>query len=117
VSLIFREAEAIRFVSQHTNVPTPQIIDQRVDDSGFGYFTMRIVSGKSISTVWHHIDQTQRMSIVADLKDHINQLRSLEQPDPEWIGSYSHEPTKFKFPHISATFNYLDIISIYNQDN
>src|SRR5205085_206044 len=114
VSSISREVEAIQFVSQHTNIPVPQIIYHGVDDSGFGYFTMKLVPGKSIRTMWHHIDETQRISIIADLKDHINQLRSLKQPDPAWIGSCSHGPALDQRINNGVPFGPLDNERAFN---
>ena len=92
ISSISREVEAMSFVSENTDIPIPQILDQGTDVSGLGYFTMKLVPGEHISAAWHRIDEEQRSSIVADLKTYLDQLRSLEQPNPGWIGSCSHGP-------------------------
>jgi serine/threonine protein kinase len=89
---ITREVEALRFVKQHTSIPIPGVIDEWVDGDGINFFTMGLVAGKTVRSLWPRMDSTRRQHIIDELKRYIDELRSLPPPKPGWIGSCSYGP-------------------------
>jgi aminoglycoside phosphotransferase (APT) family kinase protein len=87
---ILREVEAIAFVNQYTSIPTPQIVEQGTDTINGAYFKMNRVEGETLRSAWSRTDLAQQESIIRELQEYITQLRSLQQPDPGWIGSCSN---------------------------
>ncbi|KAK4243819.1 putative kinase [Corynascus novoguineensis] len=71
------EAEAMRFVSEHTSIPVP-----RVYDVGEEHITMEFIEGETLAKAWEDILSVEdRTLVIRQLRDYINQLRAIKSPD------------------------------------
>ncbi|KAL2137568.1 hypothetical protein VTI28DRAFT_9038 [Corynascus sepedonium] len=81
------EAEAMRFVSEHTSIPVP-----RVYDVGEEHITMEFIEGDTLAKAWEDILSVEDRTLVArQLRDYINQLRAIKSPDG-MICSFGRRP-------------------------
>lgn len=71
------EAEAMRFVLQNTTVPVPQVHEAYRDpDTEHVVIVMDFVEGQSLDEAWETYSNTERESVVDQLKDYMSQLRA-----------------------------------------
>jgi hypothetical protein len=95
------EAKTIRFVAEHTSIPVPKLyaayaygpLDRDIDDAGSLYDTyifMEFIEGDTLEKSWNSYDSTAKLQIAADLKEYIEQLRSLLSTN--YIGSVDRGP-------------------------
>ena len=66
------EAEALRFVREHTSIPVPEVVS-----SDWNRITMEHVEGRTLREAWPSLEPAQRAGILAQLRDYMAQLRSL----------------------------------------
>ncbi|KAL1385432.1 kinase-like domain-containing protein [Phyllosticta capitalensis] len=85
------EAAALRFVRENTSVPVPQVYDayMREDDPECGAIVMEFIKGDTLNNVWAELDQSQKDSIKAQLKDYVGQLRAIKS---DFIGAVDGGP-------------------------
>jgi len=70
------EAKAIRFVSEHTTIPVPRVLD--VEEQ---YLTMERVEGENLKQLWPTLAAADKDLVVRQLRDYVGQLRALKSPD------------------------------------
>ncbi|KAI5996758.1 hypothetical protein EDC04DRAFT_2508646, partial [Pisolithus marmoratus] len=84
----------MRFVRRSTTIPVPRVyatIPLRYPDSA--YIFMDRVDGQSLDIqTWLSLDDPARDRIVAQLRNYVSQLRSLEPPPGALIGSVTGQP-------------------------
>lgn len=91
------EAEAMRFVSEHTTIPVP-----RVYDAGERHLTMEFIEGEMLSEAWEgKLSVEDRALVVQRLRNYINQLRAIKSPDGV-ICSFGGRPA------VDSRFFYLE---------
>lgn len=73
------EAEALRYVRQHTTIPVPKVYAS-VNGFGYNYFLMEKVKGDCLLDKWAELTDDQRDVIATQLQDYIAQLRRLHSP-------------------------------------
>lgn len=84
------EAEAMRYVALHTSVPVPDVREAYIKD-GCGYIVMSKADGEPLGDVWQHLGSEQRASVVSQLRNYVEQLRSL---NGEFYGALWHQPSE-----------------------
>jgi hypothetical protein len=70
------EAEAMRFVAEHTTIPVP-----RVYDVGDNHLTMEFIEGESLEKSWAKLSPDDQALVVRQLRDYVGQLRAIKSPD------------------------------------
>lgn len=78
------EAEAMRFVREHTTIPVPC-----VHATTRTSITMDFVEGNMLQDVWNDLSDTERATISAQLRDYLNQLRAIKG---SYIGGFNKSP-------------------------
>jgi serine/threonine protein kinase len=91
------EAKAMQYVARHTSVPVPEVYESYTKH-GCGYIFMSKADGEPLARVWNDLGSEQRASVVSQLRDYAEQLRSL---DGEFYGALWHQASEDIF------FNHL----------
>lgn len=91
------EAKAMQYVARHTSVPVPEVQDSYIQH-GCGYILMSKAHGEPLADVWKDLDSVQRASVISQLRDYAEQIRSLEG---EFYGALWHQASEDVF------FNHL----------
>ncbi|KAG6000195.1 hypothetical protein E4U43_001670 [Claviceps pusilla] len=81
------EAATMEFVASQTKIPVPRVYCSFVR-KGQTYIVMERVRGKTFATSWHKLSCSQRDDLFAQLRDMLEELRSLPPPGP-MIASFS----------------------------
>ena len=71
------EAAAMRLLSEKTSLPVPKVHDAYVQEDGCGVMVMEYIEGITLDQAWPSYDQAQRSSILYQLRDYMNELRSI----------------------------------------
>ncbi|KAH7913239.1 kinase-like domain-containing protein [Hygrophoropsis aurantiaca] len=75
------EAANLLYIARHTTVPVPRVHD--VFTIGQQTFiVMEYVHGTELTYAWEHLSAEQKMGLFPQLKDYIDQVRSLQPPRP-----------------------------------
>ncbi len=85
------EADAMRFVAQHTTIPVPEVYD-----AGPRHITMAFVEGKTAQEGWDGLSEQDRARAVAQLRDCVRQMRALKSPDGAVCGFGGHPRVDFR---------------------
>lgn len=96
-SVKLSEAEAMQYVARCTSVPVPEVRESYTKN-GCGYIFMAKADGEPLADVWKDLGSEQRASVVCQLRDYAEQLRSL---DGEFYGALWHQASEDVF------FNHL----------
>ncbi|KXT02489.1 hypothetical protein AC578_4183 [Pseudocercospora eumusae] len=75
-SVKMSEAEAMRFVALHTSIPVPEV-QEAYNKNGCGYIVMSKADGEPLADIWQDLGSDQRASVVSQLRNYAEQLRSL----------------------------------------
>lgn len=78
-SVSFAEANALRFVAKHTSIPVPRV-HHAFTHKGRAYVVMERIRGETIAKRWRLLSDTSKMSIYSQLKEMIEELRSIPSP-------------------------------------
>ncbi|KAF3892352.1 APH domain-containing protein [Trichophyton interdigitale] len=87
------EANALRLVEQHTQVPAPQLIGFAKDGLGDGYLLMSRVPGVPVDEFYYRMTYEERAQLAKDLKGHILQYRQIRNTSPYLICNTLGGPT------------------------
>ncbi|KAJ3892439.1 kinase-like domain-containing protein [Lentinula edodes] len=100
------EAEATKYARDHTQLPIPRVYDFFTSSDGRkGYLVMQHMPGDMLQRKWRFLSSEQRNSIMAQVRNMIEELRAIRQPEPQgWIGSSSCGP--FRDFHIRSGETY-----------
>ena len=74
------EGRMMIFIRQRTRVPVPRVFALYHDDNGQSFIVMERINGKTLEETWHTLENKQKEMIVAQLKTHIGQMRTIESP-------------------------------------
>ncbi|KAF2763201.1 UROD/MetE-like protein [Pseudovirgaria hyperparasitica] len=90
------EAAALRLVREQTSIPVPEVFDayMRDDDAECGAIIMEYVQGDVLRDIWPQMTQTEKDSIVDQLRDYMIQLREISS---DFIGSVDKTPCRDQF--------------------
>ncbi|KAI0740097.1 kinase-like domain-containing protein [Earliella scabrosa] len=89
------EAEAIRFVCQHTSLPIPRL-RMYWEEGTIGSLIIDYAEGETLQRAWKRLSDEQRSSVMRKVAGFVQELRSIPQPPPPpgsslprsgWIGS------------------------------
>jgi aminoglycoside phosphotransferase (APT) family kinase protein len=80
------ELEALEYVAKHTSIPVPKVFGT-YRSLGRLYIEMEYVPGMDLQAAWRGLSPEQKKAIVNMVASYISQLRSLEQPRKEVVGS------------------------------
>lgn len=100
------EAEATKYARDHTQLPIPRVYDFFTSSDGHkGYLVMQHMPGDMLQRKWRFLSSEQRNSIMAQVRNMIEELRAIPQPEPQgWIGSSSRGA--FRDFHIRSNETY-----------
>lgn len=84
---IAREAESMRFVSRHTSVPVPRILDAWLESEDKGFLVIERLPGQTLRSAWRDLTSSQRAHVASQLKGFMDQIRRLTPLQPEAISS------------------------------
>ncbi|KAF1816975.1 kinase-like protein [Eremomyces bilateralis CBS 781.70] len=87
------EADAMRFVASHTNVPIPKVYNACEKD-GKGYILMSKIDGRPLWNVLSGITEQEKENLVEELGGYIKSWRSLSA---EYFGSVGSGPCQDVF--------------------
>lgn len=79
------EAATQQLVASRTSIPVPAIYDYWTKGDTT-YIAMEYVKGRQLRYWWKRLSDDQKKKIFAQLKQHLNALRSIPPPDPSYIG-------------------------------
>ncbi|KDQ64386.1 hypothetical protein JAAARDRAFT_43455 [Jaapia argillacea MUCL 33604] len=86
------EAEIMQYVSEHTTIPLPGNV-VFVREGAKTYLLMDYVNGEQLDVVWPQLTDSTKLSILADMKGYVAQLRDLREPTARtYIGSICYRP-------------------------
>ncbi|RMD44949.1 hypothetical protein DV735_g143, partial [Chaetothyriales sp. CBS 134920] len=83
------EAAAVEYVRQHTTIPVPKIYKVYPASNGQQHIVMQRLPGTCASHVVSGWSQDQKEVFSRDLADYLHQLRGLQPPSAQFIGSVS----------------------------
>lgn len=87
-SVRLSEAESMRFVSERTTIPIPQVYEAYTDEqSGMARIVMEYIPGDNLDQVWDTYDDAQKESVISQLRGYMDQLRRIKGT---FIGSVDH---------------------------
>ncbi|OAR00252.1 hypothetical protein LLEC1_03469 [Akanthomyces lecanii] len=73
------EAETMKFVSENTDIPVPSIHNAYRDETtGHVVIIMDFVEGQNLDKAWATYTESERQSVIAQLKGYMAQLRSFK---------------------------------------
>ncbi|TFK72393.1 kinase-like protein [Pluteus cervinus] len=111
------EADALRFIAQHTSIPVPHVYDVWITDpkTNTGYLAMEYIPGEMVGRVWRKLSPEQRASFMRKLGQYLDEMRSLRQPLPGgWIGSLTAGPSYDRFAAPSSMYGPFANETSYN---
>lgn len=92
------EAEAMRLVQEHADVPSPRLLDTYFDDHD-GQIVMSYIPGKCLHEIWEAFNEQSKELLCIELWKIIEKIRSIPRsPQAEGLfacladGSPSHDP-------------------------
>ncbi|KAK2794369.1 hypothetical protein FQN52_008728 [Onygenales sp. PD_12] len=79
---------AMNYVAKHTSIPIPNIIKTYKHHDAL-YIEMEYISATSLEKAWlgGHLSQAEKEDIVTELASYVSQLRGLNPPHREIVGS------------------------------
>ncbi|KAI0890873.1 phosphotransferase enzyme family protein [Annulohypoxylon nitens] len=84
------EAEAMKFVREHTKIPVPQVYNAyRDEESGHVRIVMEYVEGERLDHAWYKLTTEEKESIIGQLRGHFAELRKISG---SFIGSVDGSP-------------------------
>lgn len=69
------------FIARHTSIPVPRVHDA-FSARGETWLVMEYIDAPLLIRVWWNLSEHERLSSMQQLKGYIDQLRSLEPPEP-----------------------------------
>jgi len=92
------EAETLCFIARTTSIPVPKLFSAFMrDEKDFMsarctrcYMVMRKMPGKELRHAWHTMSSTERESILNELRQYMDQLRSFKSSRPGVVGSVTY---------------------------
>ncbi|EIM87050.1 kinase-like protein [Stereum hirsutum FP-91666 SS1] len=69
------------FIARHTSIPVPRVHDA-FSARGETWLVMEYIDAPLLIRVWRNLSEHERLSAMQQLKGYIDQLRSLEPPEP-----------------------------------
>lgn len=80
-----QEGENMLFVQQSTSIPVPTVYALFHDEeTDMNFIIQEYLSGKTLSYLWKTFDDATKESLMAQLRRHLDELRSL--PSPGYYG-------------------------------
>ncbi|OIW34632.1 kinase-like protein [Coniochaeta ligniaria NRRL 30616] len=88
-----QEGENMLFVRQSTRVPVPTVYALFHDEeSGNNFIIQEYIAGSNLYTYWRGLDQSGKEAIASQLRQHLDELRSL--PSPGYFGGVWRQPIR-----------------------
>jgi len=75
-SISLAEANTLRFIAEHTSIPVPTVY-HAFTHRGKTYILMERIRGETMAKKWHSLSDTSKASIFNQLKQIIEELRSI----------------------------------------
>jgi len=91
VSVDLSEAEAMRFVSEHTSIPIPKVYSAW-KYAGMSVIKMNYIQGTSAWRFWDTLSPLQQHTLMLEIESYVNQLRNLTPPSPSAVSSTTGGP-------------------------
>lgn len=74
------EASTMRYISQHTSIPVPEVLCA-FTRSGCTYIVMERIRGEIIGNGWVHRDEESKAKLLSQLSEKIQEMRQLQPPE------------------------------------
>ncbi|KAI0388335.1 kinase-like protein [Xylariaceae sp. FL0594] len=87
-SCTLAEAEAMRFISTHTSIKTPEVIGAYLLGR-CGYMIMSYERGKILPAFWDEATDAEREKVIEQLKRYMSEMRSIKG---EYVGGFNRNP-------------------------
>ncbi|XXH00871.1 hypothetical protein Hte_007222 [Hypoxylon texense] len=72
------EAEAMRFVRDHTSIPVPEVYNAYWDEeSGRVRIVMEYIEGERLDYAWDKLTEEEKESVTGQLRNHFTELRKI----------------------------------------
>lgn len=88
------EADNIRFIRNNTTIPVPRVVAS-ARGHGKSFMLMTCIPGEELEAAWPKLNQSQRDSVVQQLRGFVDELRQLKPPSslpPGAVCSLKNEP-------------------------
>ncbi|KAI0028428.1 kinase-like domain-containing protein [Vararia minispora EC-137] len=72
----------MEYIAASTTIPVPRVRELFQDSRGFVNIVMDYVDGKELEAIWDGLQSADRLAILHQLRDYIDQLRRLPPPRP-----------------------------------
>ncbi|KAJ2976468.1 hypothetical protein NUW58_g8081 [Xylaria curta] len=82
------EAEAMQFVSSHTNVQCPKVVGAYVLD-GEGHIIMSYEHGKPLHAFWENASDKDKETVIEQLQRYLKEMRSIKG---DYVGGFNRSP-------------------------
>lgn len=80
-SVRLSEAATMKFVQAHTTIPVPEVYNAYRDpETGHTRIIMQLVEGDCLEDVWDKFDESQKQSIIDQLRGFFTQMRNIKGP-------------------------------------
>lgn len=80
-NLDLTEAENLKFIREHTDIPVPKVLNCYKKD-GIGYILMDFIEGEMLNNAWPKLSPEAKNTILTELSDYIRQMRQIPaRPD------------------------------------
>ena len=74
------EGLTMMWVAQHTTIPVPKVLAMWHDETGDKVIIMEKITGTTLFETWHRMNRHQKRDVLAQMRDHFTQMRSLAWP-------------------------------------
>ncbi|KAI9764728.1 MAG: hypothetical protein M1840_008120 [Geoglossum simile] len=90
--VLLSEAHTMEFLLKNTTIPVPRVITAFQSQHGCRYILMKKLKGRNLAQVFHTMSEDIQQRVLAQLREYVDQLRSIEPPEPAYVGSVNHTP-------------------------
>ncbi|CAI7588376.1 unnamed protein product [Penicillium bialowiezense] len=109
------EASTMRFISQHTSIPVPQVLCA-FTRSGWTYIVMERIKGDMIGNGWVKRNEGSKAKLLSQLAENIRVMRDIRPPEGIKVVSVDGESLlDCRIPGPSLRFGPFDTIQEFHQ--
>ena len=84
----------MQFIQGYTSIPMPKVLDVWTKEDGCGVMVVEWMEGQNIGVSWPHLSTSDKRQMADQLKEHLDELHSLQQTTElaDWIGTHDNQP-------------------------
>lgn len=85
------EAENLKFVSEHSNVPVPKVLATMTEPgTSCSFIVMEYVEGQGLGEIWNSLSPAEKFDVGRQIQDALENLRKLSEPG--YFGALHRQP-------------------------